>query len=72
MIHIIYNCVLRLVLIAEYGHWDLRNADLTGRFDRLIRYGEKMLEEEDTKIRQFWSKGKLVKSSPLVMIYAYK
>ncbi len=60
---------LYLVLIAEFGHWDLRNADLTGRFERVIRYGEKMMEEQDTKIRQCWAKGKLVKRSSQVINY---
>lgn len=49
-----------LVLFGEFGHWDLRHAEATGRFERLIRFGEKIMEEEETLVRQLQSEGKLV------------
>lgn len=54
-------------MIGEFGHWDLRNAEITGRFERLKRFGERIMEEEETIVRNSQAQGKLVTRAMVIM-----
>ncbi|CAL8099399.1 unnamed protein product [Orchesella dallaii] len=54
------------VFLGAFGHWDLRKAEVTGRFPRLMRYGERILEEEEVLIRKLQAEGKMVTRTVII------
>jgi hypothetical protein len=55
-----HNYLTCLVLLMDFGKWDVRKSVDAGKLDRLLRYFDKMLDEAEMKVLEMQSMGKNV------------